>query len=137
MKIDNQSKGKDYYKEIQKLLSSSIEDGSIELENGQISRTWIRSKIGCGQNWPNQNVLAVKLIKSYEDQFNLEIKQSQKKSPPRVNDKDMRLIMARADRLEQKNAYLVYENIKFKEKLNELGWLDCDEEEAQQGKLPW
>ena len=52
-------------------------------------------------------------------------------------DKEVKLIMARVDRLEQKNAQLIEENNKYKKVLFENSWLDSDEPESQQGKLPW
>jgi len=137
MKTDNQSKGKDYFKELQKLLGKYYAEGSIELENGNISRTWIRNEIGCGQNWPNQNKQASKLIREFEKKLHLEVKQAPRKSSIGFKDKEVRLSMIRVDRLEQKNAQLIDENNKYKKVLYENGWLDSDEVESQQGKLPW
>lgn len=137
MRTDNQAKGKDYVKDLQKLLSEAYTRGSIELENGSISRKWIREKINCGQNWPNQNNKAKKIVKEFEEKLHLDVKKSPRKNSPGVKDKDMRLIMARVGRLEQKNAQLLEENIKYKKAMYENGWLDSDEVESQQAKMPW
>ncbi|MBL7003012.1 MAG: hypothetical protein ISR69_03160 [Gammaproteobacteria bacterium] len=137
MRSDNQSRAKGLVNDLQNLLAKSYVIGSIELENGSISRTWIRKEIGCGQNWPNQNAQAKKIIKDFESKLHLEVKKSPRKSSPGVKDEEMKLIMARVDRLEQKNAQLLDDNFKYKKALNEYVWIDSDEEESQQAKLPW
>ena len=54
-----------------------------------------------------------------------------------VKSKDLKLLMQRVSKLEQRNAQLLEENSQYRNKLLELGWLESDDEQAVQGRLPW
>ncbi|MET0014355.1 MAG: hypothetical protein ABW088_11935 [Sedimenticola sp.] len=137
MRNDNQHKRERLESSLEALLIKSFEEGSIEVANGRIHREWIRDSIGCGQNWPSQNEKAKELIKEYEGKLREQGLAISSRHSPGIKDKDVMLLMARLDRLEQRNVQLLEMNNHYKAKLYELGWLDSDDEESAQGRLPW
>tara|TARA_Y100001936_G_C16072853_1_gene671938 strand:- start:52 stop:465 length:414 start_codon:yes stop_codon:yes gene_type:complete len=137
MRTDNQAKRGCYETGLDKLLESAFQNDTVELMNGRISREWIRKQIGCSQNWPNQNKHAKTVIAEYEKKLREKGIEIHRQPTGGVKSKDVKLLMQRVSRLEQRNAQLLEENSQYRYKLLELGWLESDDEQAAQGRLPW
>ena len=137
MRDDNQYKKQGYESKLDVLLDRALEEGTVEIVNGEISKTWLREQIGCGVNWLNQNKFAKDKVKDAEGKLREQGIRITPKAAPGVKSKEVRLMMARLERLEQRNAQLLEENNRFKSKLYDFGWIESDEEESAQGRLPW
>ena len=137
MRTDNQARRNNLETKLSNFLDSAIKNGTIEVINGQIHRAWVTKNIGCGQNWINQNETAKKTIQDIETKLREKGKLNLPNVTPGGNDKDYKLMQARISRLEQRNAQLNEENNLYRNKLYEYGWMDSDDDESQQGRLPW
>lgn len=137
MRDDNQYKKQGYESKLGALLDRALDEGTVEVVNGEISRSWLRESIGCGVNWLNQNEYAKAKVKDVEGKLREQGIRITPKASPGVKSKEVRLMMARLERLEQRNAQLLEENNRFKNKLYDFGWIESDEEESAQGRLPW
>jgi len=137
MRDDNQSKKMDYEVQLDAFLCHALEENIVEVVNGRVSRSWLRNNINCGANWLNQNPFAKKKIMEVESKLRESGIRITPKASPGIKDKEVRLMMARVERLEQRNAHLLEENSRYKTRLYEFGWIESDEEESVQGRLPW
>ena len=137
MRTDNQVKRGSYEASLDKLLREAFNNDTVELMNGRISREWILEQIGCSQNWPNQNKHAKTVIAEYEKVLRDKGIKPRRQPTHGVKSKDLKLLMQRVSKLEQRNAQLLEENSQYRNKLLELGWLESDDEQAVQGRLPW
>ncbi|MET0035986.1 MAG: hypothetical protein ABW097_08790 [Candidatus Thiodiazotropha lotti] len=137
MRTDNQFKRKGLESKLSALLSEAAKNGTLQVANGQISRSWIVSEIGCGQNWCSQNKFAKNLIAKHEQELVSQGGISSSRPVPGRKDEEVRLLVARVNRLESRNAQLQEEVNRFRQAAKESGWLDENTVESSQGRLPW
>lgn len=136
-RTDNQARRSGLEAALDEFLTKASKSGELPIVNGRLNRADIRTAIGCGDNWLNQNKYASMTLKKLDESLHEEGLASEQRPPLTLRNQSTDNLKKQAEKLQRRNAQLMAEVSDLRQRLSEYEWLGSNPSDETNGRLPW